>query len=110
MLGFRACVVATLLLLITGCGREQPAVVYTPDEQRLLELLTIDPFIEIIETERDSQGRLVVTTRQGDTRARYRFAALAGGPLDIHRLDDHPRLDVADDGSKGTGPEARGLR
>lgn len=82
----------------------------TAEEQGLLKLLTMDPFIVVLEYERDLQGRLVVTTRQGDTRPRYLFAAAPGAAMSIHRLNEEPWLEVADDGTKGTGPEPRGLR
>jgi hypothetical protein len=110
MSGSRRCCLAAIVVLLAACGRAVPPATPTAEEKRLLELLTMDRFIEIVELERDAQGRLVVTTRQGDTRPRYLFAAAPGGPLDIQRLDADPRLTVSDDGTKGTGPEPRGLR
>jgi hypothetical protein len=110
MSGYRCPLLMILLVALTACAREAQQVTLTAEEQRLLSLLTVDSFIEVMSYERDMQGRLVVRTRQGDTRARYLFAAAPGGPLDIHRLDDQVTLPVADDGSKGTGPDPRGLR
>jgi len=109
MFGLRLAACVTLLVLLTACGREVQPIQPTADEQRLIELLTMDRFIEIVEYERDAQSRLVVTTRQGDTRRRYICAPLPSGQLTIFRLDEERRLLVEDDGTKGTGPEPRGL-
>ena len=110
MPGIRLVVGATLLVLLVACGREVQPIQPTADEQRLIELLTMDPFIEIMAYERDVQGRLVINTRQGDTRRRYVCAPLPSGQLTIYRLDEERRLIVGNDGTKGTGPGPRGLR
>lgn len=109
MSGPRSCLLVVILAVLAACGRETPAAVPTAEEQHLFKLLTMDPFIEVLEYERDVQGRLVVTTRQGSTHPRYLFAAAPGAQMSIHRLDEEPRLRVVDDGTKGTGPEPRGL-
>jgi hypothetical protein len=105
------CLLVLILALLAACGREAvPAAVPTAEEQRLLTLLTMDPSVIVREYERDLQGRLVVTTHQGDVCVRYILAAAPGAALSIHRLNEEPRLTVANDGTKGTGPEPRGLR
>lgn len=106
----RLLVAALLAVLVAGCGRASPEVAVTPEEQHLIDIIRTDGFILVSRLERDAKGFLVVTTRQGSTVVRYQLAAPAGQPLGIQRIEDRVELAVGDDGSRGTGPEARGLR
>jgi len=100
-----------LILLAGGCGRAPIAtVVPTAEEQHLIDIICTDGFVLVDSLERDARGFLVVATRQGQSRLRYLLAAPAGQPLAIHPLEDRVRLEVADDGRNGTGPDARGLK
>lgn len=106
-------VVAALavLALAVGCGRAAgPVVTPTAEEQHLIDIIGTDGFIEVTGLDRDAKGFLLVTTRQGATVVRYQLVAPAGQPLRIQRIEDRVQLAVGDDGTRGTGPEARGLQ
>jgi hypothetical protein len=102
--------VAVLAAFVVGCGRASPEVTPTAEEQHLIDIIRTDGFILVNKLERDAKGFLVVTTRQGVTTVRYQLAAPAGQPLRIQRIEDRVELAVGDDGTRGTGPETRGLR
>ncbi|MBA3683955.1 MAG: hypothetical protein H0W72_01765 [Planctomycetes bacterium] len=93
------------LAFAIGCERASHSQA-SADERRLIGLLTTDPFILVDDQMRNERGELIVITRQGDTRVRY---LLAGQPLAIHRIIDDIALSVGDDGTRGTGPEKRGI-
>lgn len=103
-------VLALFIVLAAGCGRAGTAVVPTAEEQHLIDIIRTDGFIAVTGLERDAKNLLIVTTRQGVSTVRYRLAAPAGQPLEIQRIEDRIQLAVGDDGTNGTGPEARGLR
>jgi hypothetical protein len=95
-------------LLCSSCGwQERVAVAPTPEERVLLGQLTRDPYVEVMDLDRNDLEHLVVTTRQGSTRVRYVFKPARPGDtqLLIHKLDDRARLEVSESDQLGTGPQ-----
>jgi hypothetical protein len=112
------CATALLLAVLACAGCSQHRVQRVPGpatptaaEQALIERMTADPFVLIARADRDGQGRLLITTRQGDQTIRYLAVRPADGSdrLVAMRAADQPMLEVADDGTRGTGPDRRGL-
>ena len=112
------CAPALLLAVLAcaGCGQRHAQRVVGPAtptaaEQALIERMTTDAFVLIARTDRDGEGRLMITTRQGDQTIRYLAVRPPDGSdrLMAMRAADEPVLEVADDGTRGTGPERRGL-
>ncbi len=98
-----------LLFLMVACGgAPRTQVEPTPAEAHMLRLLRADRAMLILELERDSDGILIVTTRQGDATPRYRLPR-AGESHRIERIEDRVTMHHPSDGFHGTGPEARGL-
>lgn len=99
---------AVIALLVCGCTtttRNDAAP--TAEEQVLLGQITRDPYIEIIELERDDVSHLVVTTRQGSQRVRYVLKPSNPGEmaLNVHRINDRSVLEVSESDQLGTGPQ-----
>lgn len=82
------------LLATAGCERYDPLAGLSEAERNAVDRITRDPFVELWRTDRDDDGNLVVWTRQGDGRARYRVVvpAAAGEETRIVLLDRHPSL------------------
>lgn len=78
------------LLLLTGCIASRPGPELTPEESALLAQLTRDPWVVVIELEREADGWITVLTRQGPQRVRYRLAPEIEGvkKLAIRRVRD----------------------
>jgi len=100
----------TLLALFTsGCGGDVRAeVVVTPEEQALIGQITRDPYVEVLDLERNDLEHLVVTTRQGSQRVRYELMPARPGiaTLMIHRINDRSVVEVSESDQLGTGPQA----
>lgn len=88
--------VALALCAIAGvsCKRYDPLAGLSEPELIAVDHITRDPFVELWRTDRDEDGHLIVWTRQGDGRARYRVVAPveAGQEAEITVLDHHPSL------------------
>jgi hypothetical protein len=105
-------VVAVTLAMLAGCDPRDPeSANISEEENALLVRLTRDPFIEIIDRRRNDEGRLIVTTQQGNTRVRYLIApdAPVSKELKIRRMVEDFELKVEEPDRIGVGPEPRGL-
>jgi hypothetical protein len=106
---FRAAFLLPLFLLFAACTtgeRVQPS----DPELRLLAYLTRDPYVVIERTERDTDGHLVVLTRQGNSFRRYLIAPddPAKPGLRLRRLDDTSTLETVPNPTPGGGSVNRG--
>jgi hypothetical protein len=100
--------IAILCLLTSGCGDDVRAqVVATPEEQVLISQITRDPYIEILDLERNDLDHLVVTTRQGSQRVRYVLQPARPGEaaLMVHKINDRSMVEVSESDQLGTGPQ-----
>lgn len=100
--------IAMVALLATGCGGDTRAqVVATPEEQVLIDQITRDIYIEVIDLERNDLEHLVVTTRQGSQRVRYvlKPARLGEATLMLHKINDRSVIEVSESDQLGTGPQ-----
>lgn len=101
---------AAVCLLLAACGAEGPR---TPppnaEELRLMAYLTHDGYVVIDTSERDADGRLIVTTRQGNTRQRYLLAPddPARPELRLRRLQDECSIDTLPNDRPGINPGRR---
>ncbi|MBA2481208.1 MAG: hypothetical protein H0V44_11145 [Planctomycetes bacterium] len=108
-----AALVTVLIGAVAACSsRTDDTLLLREDERVLLTRLTRDPFIHITDLRRDDEDHLQVTTRQGDTIARYELSPenAASKELVIHRLVEEFHMRVSESDSIGTGPEPRGLK
>lgn len=99
---------AVVTLLASGCTTSTRAdIVPTSEEQVLLGRITRDPYIEIVELERNDLEQLVVTTSQGSQRVRYVLKPSNPGEmaLNVHRINDRSMLEVSESDQLGTGPQ-----
>ncbi len=101
---------ATLLVaaLSVGCTSTRTAERgLTAEEQVLMARLTRDPYVVVDTWQRDDDGYLVVTTKQGAATSRYIFKPERPGErrLTIHHIEDVSRLDTAGASPYGTGPQ-----
>jgi hypothetical protein len=90
-----AALLALAFIFAAGCGDErQDNRPPTAEEQALLTRLSRDPAVVVQARERNQDGYLVVTTRQGAITVRYVFAPDRFGEktLNLHRVDDSYRL------------------
>ncbi|MDA3962157.1 MAG: hypothetical protein PF961_15305 [Planctomycetota bacterium] len=73
-----------------GCDRYDPRLGLNEAELKAVNKLTRDPFVDLWRTDRDKDGHLIVWTRQGDGKARYRIISPieAGQDAQIVTLDD----------------------
>lgn len=104
----RTVLLGFLVLALAACASRPQA---TPDEREahLLHILDrADPNILVTDLSRDSDGVLVVTTRQGVETVRYRLEP-AGEDLRIARVEERVVLPGIEDACHGTGPDDRGL-
>jgi hypothetical protein len=100
--------IALLTLLITGCGSDARApVAATLEEQVLIGQITRDPYIEVLDLERNDLDHLVVTTRQGSQRVRYELKPARPGEaaLMVHKINDRSVVEVSESDQLGTGPQ-----
>lgn len=98
-----------LLLLLVACtGAPRTQVEPTPAEAHTLRVMRADRALLILELEREQDGTLVVTTRQGEATPRYRLPREGEGHR-IERIEDRVTMHHAGDGVHGTGPQPRGL-
>lgn len=96
------------LLLACGCTTDSRAdAPPTPEEQVLLGQISRDPYLEIIDLERNDLDQLVVTTRQGSQRVRYVLKPSNPGEmaLNVHRINDRSVLEISESDQLGTGPQ-----
>lgn len=99
---------AVIALLTSGCtGDSRAEAPPTQEEQVLIGQITRDPYMEIIELERNDLDQLVVTTRQGSQRVRYVLKPSNPGEmaLNVHRINDRSMLEVSESDQLGTGPQ-----
>jgi len=83
------------LLLLGGCERYDPLAGLNEAELEAVDRLTRDPWVRLWRTERNDAGELVVWTRQGEERIRYRVVPDPEDPEGdwlIRRIGDHPVL------------------
>ncbi|MBA3698815.1 MAG: hypothetical protein H0W78_08170 [Planctomycetes bacterium] len=100
---------AVVALLASGCTTSTRAdTVPSSEEQVLLGQITRDPYIEIVDLERNDLEHLVVTTRQGSQRVRYVLKPSNPGEmaLNVHRINDRSLLEISESDQLGTGPQA----
>jgi len=103
-------IACALGLLSAGCGGARPpAVTTSPAEDDLLRVMRADQFLLITHLERDADGDLIVSTRQGEGTPRYRIRHLPNDKLRIEAIEDRVTMHHVSDGFNGTGPAARGL-
>lgn len=96
-----------------GCyARDPNTVSITVEERTLMERLTRDPFVVIIDRARNDAGFLVVTTQQGDAHVRYLLApdGPASKQLRIRRMIEEFAIESVPAARPGTGPAPRGLQ
>lgn len=111
-----AWLVASVLVLsvsaLTSCGPAPARVVPNTREEHLLHILRADPHVLVQHLEREANGDLVVTTRQGAETIRYRMPkdARAQKTSEIQRIEDRVTISGLDDGVQGTGDDTRGLQ
>ena len=108
----RGLLIALCALALVGCDpRDAESSRITADENALIDRLTRDPFIVVIDRRRNEDGYLVVSTQQGNTRVRYLFApdSPASKELKIRRIVEDFTMKVGTSDGLGTGPEPRGL-
>ncbi len=107
-------VIIIAILICAGCAQPHPAgeTNLTAEERALLDKITADHFVRIVEIERTASGVLLVTTRQGESRVRYLVSPGLSSPgiTGIRRVQDQTALPVGVSASRGSGPEARGIR
>lgn len=99
---------AVIVLLTSGCtGDTRAETPPTPEEQVLIGQITRDPYMEIVELERNDLDQLVVTTRQGSLRVRYVLKPSNPGEmaLNVHRINDRSMLEISESDQLGTGPQ-----
>lgn len=99
---------AAIVLLASGCtGDTRAETPPTPEEQVLIGQITRDPYMEIVDLERNDLDQLVVTTRQGSQRVRYVLKPSNPGEmaLNVHRINDRSMLEVSESDQLGTGPQ-----
>lgn len=99
---------AVIALLSSGCtGNTRADALPTAEEQVLLGQITRDPYMEIVDLERNDLDQLVVTTRQGSQRVRYVLKPSNPGDLalNVHRINDRSTLEVSESDQLGTGPQ-----
>ncbi len=95
-------------LLMVGCsGDTRTEAPPSAEERVLLAQITRDPYIEIMDLERNDLDQLVVTTRQGSHRVRYVLKPTNPGELalNVHRINDRSVLEVSESDQLGTGPQ-----
>ncbi|HEX3132340.1 MAG TPA: hypothetical protein VHX44_02025 [Planctomycetota bacterium] len=100
--------IVILCLLITGCGDEVRAkIAPTPEEQALIGQITRDPYVEVLDLERNDLEHLVVTTRQGSQRVRYELKPARPGEaaLMVHKINDRSVVEISESDQLGTGPQ-----
>ena len=107
------------VLAMGGCDRGDPTVRAwgkepakpTPEELVLIDQITRDPFVQVAGLQRDSEGRLLVTTTQGPKTVHYMLAPITdgGNTLVIRLVGEDMELMTSIEPGKGTGPEPRGL-
>ncbi len=100
------------VLLLGGCeSRDADHGQVSAEELVLLDRLTRDPFVEIVDKVRGDDGYLVVTTRQGDRLAYYLIApdGPASRQLRIRRMDEDFSIEAGIQQRPGTGPDPRGI-
>ncbi len=106
-------VLALAVMAVGGCTlRAYQPPQATPEEQVLLTQFARDRFTEITLLSRDEDGHLLISSRQGETEARYLLAPAIDGAtvLTIRRIDEKTRLpNTTAPIRPGTGPEPRGL-
>lgn len=108
----RAVVIVIAAMASAACDPRDPESARLSDEERaLIERIERDPFVRVIDRQRRDDGYLVVTTQQGDTRARYLLApdSPASKVLKIRRMVEDFTIKVAPSDRLGTGAEPRGL-
>jgi hypothetical protein len=103
---------AVLLMALCACDvRDTETKPPSVEENALIDRLCRDSFVVLIDQERNDDGYLVLTTRQGEATVRYLLAP--DGPeskqLKIRRMVEDFVLNVQEDARIGTGPEPRGL-
>jgi hypothetical protein len=106
----KALAAAALAAVLVGCSqRETEPLQVTEEEQAMLTHLTRDSFVRVTGLQRNDEGRLVVTTQQGNTTVRYQFAPenAASKQLRIRRMAEEFELKVGASDQLGTGPEPR---
>lgn len=102
--------VVAVCLVLAACGAEASrANAPTDEELRLMAFLAHDRFVTIERTERDSDGRLLVITRQGSTQRRYLLSPddPARPELRLRRLDDECTLATVPGDTTGVNPVPR---
>lgn len=63
---------ALVVCLVAGCERYDPLLGLNEAEREAVDRIGRDPYVDVWRTERDRDGHLIVWTRQGDGKARYR--------------------------------------
>lgn len=100
--------VVVIALVAPGCGGDaRVEVPPSAEEQVLIGQITRDPYISIVDLERNDLDHLVVTTRQGSHLVRYVLMPSNPGDLalNIHRINDRSVLEVSESEQLGTGPQ-----
>jgi hypothetical protein len=100
---------AVIALLNSGCaGDSRAETPPTQEEQVLIGQITRDPYMELVDLERNDLDQLVVTTRQGSLLVRYVLKPSNPGDmaLNVHRINDRSTLEVSKSDQLGTGPQA----
>jgi hypothetical protein len=105
-------ILAALAVGLCGCAeRDTVELRISAQEQVLLDRLSRDPLLEIVDTKRNDDGYLVVSTRQGDIEAQYLLApdGPASKQITIRRMDPGFWIESAVSPTPGVGPAERGI-
>ncbi len=102
---------AALALVAAGCttgdGRRTSGAPPTDEERVLIARICRDPFVDVVATERTSEGRLMVITRQGAVIRRYLLApdVVGAKELRIRRVADEVVMDTTAPAHTGLEPD-----
>ncbi len=105
------CTAFVLLVVATGCttgnGVRTSGAPPTDEERILIARICRDPFVDIAATERTSDGRLMVITRQGAVIRRYLLApdVVGAKELRIRRVADEVVMDTTAPAHAGLEPD-----